>query len=219
METQLWSQKIGEKSAYFLTLRGTQIYQLKVTGSKFSIRKNVNKFLEALAAGQPPAEAGGKVVSEMDAQNIVQAELSPGNGTLSLGAEGPGSKDLNFSPEDDRADLIWEVIRSRTGRDFQPTPTEIGAGEAVLPPIILGAVAGVFWGILHNSASRIAAGEEIEAAGRRRGLQRIFIGIAETIGTTGSIAIGVALLVLVLGWAIRRLVVRPVKTVWKPASA
>jgi hypothetical protein len=39
---------------------------------------------------------------------------------------------------------------------------------------------------------------------------------AEMLGTNGSIALGMVLLILVLGWAAARVFKRPQRTVWRP---
>jgi hypothetical protein len=68
-------------------------------------------------------------------------------------------------------------------------------------------------------AGKIAGGEAVEVKRfRRRGLQRMLITVAELQGPEGTIAVGVVLLALVLGWATTRIVRRPKRTVWLPAK-
>jgi hypothetical protein len=80
-------------------------------------------------------------------------------------------------------------------------------------------VGGLFWAGLYQAANKLAAGEAVEVRGRRRGIQRLLIMLAENLGTGGTIAVGVMLLALVLGWAAARIVRRPRRTVWLPEGA
>ena len=43
--------------------------------------------------------------------------------------------------------------------------------------------------------------------------------MADLLGPTGTVAAGVALAVLVVGWAAMRIIKRPVRTVWLPEKA
>ena len=218
METQLWAASMNEKWADFLAMRGTEITRLRVSGSKFTLKKKVTKFLEAIAAGQPPADAGAKVVGQIDARHVAQAKLSPGNTSIELKPADPAAKSISFTPNKATADQIWDVIRQSTGKDFEASQVEISGGEAVLPPLFLGAIAGLLWWLLYYTAGQVASGEEIKISGRRQGLQQLVVTIAETLGTTGTLALGVVLLLAIGGWAARRLMVRPLKTVWVPAG-
>lgn len=49
-----------------------------------------------------------------------------------------------------------------------------------------------------------------------RGLQRLLIGAAELLGTGGTIAVGVVLALLVVAWAVNRIIHRPERKVWLP---
>ena len=219
MESQIWS-KSEEKWAYVLMLRGHQVYLLKVTGIPLTLKRKVQGVLEALQQSQDPAGLGAKSVETLDARTIGKAEVSPGNSSLTLHGEGEGSKELTFTTADNNADVVLRAILAESGRTFQPTQEEIGVVEALIPPAIVGALGGLFWAGVYQSAGQMAAGEEVEAKGiRRRGLQRILIWVAETLGTGGTVAVGIALLVLILGWAGMRIIRRPERTVWLPEKA
>src|SRR5262249_3133839 len=99
---------------------------------------------------------------------------------------------------------------------YQPTKEEIGVGEALLPPVITGAVGGLLWYGIYSSASDLAAGKEIEIRGRRQGMKRMLVWVAELLGPTGATVLGVALLVLIVGWLAMRIIRRPQRTVWLP---
>ena len=219
MEPQIWS-KAEEKFAYVLTLREHEVHLLKVTGNVLTLKRNLKGVIEALEQGKPPAEAGAKSFETLDARTVRKAQVSPGNGSLTLHGGENGSKELTYSTGDNNADVILQAILAQSGQSFQTTQEEIGVVEALIPPVITGVVGGFLWMGVYQSAGKIAAGEEVEVTGfRRRGLQRLLITVADFLGPTGTIAVGVLLLVLVVGWAARRIIHRPVRTVWLPQSA
>jgi hypothetical protein len=219
MELQIWS-KADEKFAYILTLRGHEIHQLKVTGNVLTLKRNLKAVLEALGQGRPPAEAGAKSLETLDARTIRKAEVSPDNGSLSLHGGEDGSTKLTYATGDKNADAILQAILAQTGESFQATQEEIGVVEALIPPVIVGAVGGFFWIGVYHTAGRIATGEEVQATGGgRRGLQTILITVADLLGPGGTIAVGVLLLALIVGWAAKRIIRRPVRTVWLPEKA
>jgi hypothetical protein len=219
MESQIWL-KSEAKWAYILVLRGHEVHRLKVTGSMVTLKRNLKAVLEALEQGKAPSEAGAKSVETLDARAITKAEVSPGNSLLTLHGEGDNAKELTYSPADSNADEILRTILAQSGRTFQPTQEEIGVVEALLPPVIIGALGGLFWAGVYESAGKLAAGEVVEVHGvRRRGLQRMLIAAAEILGTGGTVAVGVVLLLLILGWAAKRIIRRPERTVWLPEKA
>lgn len=219
METQIWS-KAEEKWAYILVLRGNEVHHLKVTGSMVTLKRNLKGVLEALEQGKEPSDAGAKWVETLDARTISKAEVSPENNSLTIKGEGDKAKELSYTTGDSNADEILRAILAQSGRTFQPAQEEIDAIEAVLPPIFVGAVGGLLWGLVYHSAGKLATGEDVEVEGvRRRGLQRMLITVAEILGTNGTIAVGVVLLLLVVGWAAKRLIHRPKRTVWLPETA
>jgi hypothetical protein len=216
METQIWV-KSEEKWAYLLVLRGDEVSQLKVTGNMLTLKKNVAGVVEALEQGKAPAEVGAKSVETLDARKISKAEVSPGNMSLTLHSEDSSASSLSFSSADSNADQILAAILARSGRTFLQKQEEIGVVEALIPPAFIGIVGGLGWFAVYMSASDIAAGKQIEVKGvRSRGLQRILITIADTLGPNGTIGLGVVLLLLVIVWAARRVIRRPLRTVWLP---
>lgn len=198
---------------------GTAVSLLKVTGLSLTLKRKVQGVLEALQQGQDPSAVGAKSVKTIDARSISKAELSPGNASLTLHGGDDGTKTLKFSPADNTADAILQTILAQAGRNFQPKQEEIGVVEALIPPVFFGGVGGLFWGLIYHAAGKMAAGEEIEVKGRRQGLQQLLIWAAELLGTNGTIAVGVVLLVLILGWAANRIIHRPERTVWLPETA
>ena len=127
---------------------------------------------------------------------------------------------VTFAPDEKNADVILRTILAQAGRSFHESKEEIGVVEAVLPPLILGAIGGFFMFGVYSAAGEIEQGEELEVTGlRRRGLKRLLIFAAQILGTKGSMAAGVVLGVATLGWMIRRIVRRPERAVWVPAEA
>jgi hypothetical protein len=216
METQIWS-KSEEKWAYILVLRDHEVHCLRVSGNVLTLKRNVKGVLEALEQGQAPADVGAKVVETLDARSISKAEVSPGNNSLTLqGGEG-GSKTLTYSTGDSNAGEILQAILAQSGQNFQATQEEIGVVQALIPPVVIGALGGIFWAGVYQSAGKFEAGEDVEVKGiRGRGLKRLLIAVAEFLGTGGTMAVGAVLLVLILGWAAMRIIRRPERTVWLP---
>jgi hypothetical protein len=218
MKTQVWS-KSEEKWAYIFVLRGAEVSRLKVTGNMLTLKRKVQGVLDALRQGQEPASAGAKSVETLDARTLTKAQVSPGNSSLTLHGGPDGSRSLSYTPEGNNADEILKAILAQSGQTFEPTEEEIGVVEALIPPAIIGGLGGLFWMGVYDAAGKIAGGEAVEVKGfRRRGLQRLLITVAELLGTGGTIAVGVVLLALVLGWATMRIVRRPRRTVWLPVK-
>jgi hypothetical protein len=218
MESQIWSNS-QEKRAYILQLRGQEVNVLKVTGNVLTLKRNVSKVLESLQQGQPASSAGASSVETLDTRTIKKAEVSPGNSSLTLHGGPEGSKKVSYSTSGSDADQILQTILATTGQTFQQSKEEIGVMEALLPPAIFGGLTGLFWWGVYQYAGQAAAGEEVEITGRRRGFKQILLWVAEMLGTTGTIAVGVVLLALILGWAAARVVKRPERTVWVPQQA
>lgn len=217
MDSQIWS-KVEEKRAFILVVNGHEVHRLRVTGLLLS--RKVQGILEALQQGQHPSAVGAGSVETLDARTISKAELSPSNGSLKLYGGPDGSTTLSYSTGDSDADAILESILAQSGRSFQPAKEPIGVIEALIPPAIFGVLGGLFWLALQDSAKKAAAGEVVEVNGlRRRGLKRLLISIAEMLGTSGTTAVGVVLIVLIVGWAAARIIKRPERTVLMPANA
>src|SRR4051794_4414879 len=106
-----------------------------------------------------------------------------------MGGDRP--RKLTFLAVDSNADEILRAILAQSGRTFRATQEEIGVIEALLVPAIVGAVGGLLLIML----------------------------LAEGLGTGGTVAVGVVLLMLVLGWAAARIIRRPQRTVWLPEEA
>lgn len=217
MESRIWAN-IQDRYADFVILQGEAVHKLRVKGmvKGFLFKRKAQGVLEQLQQGAEPKDVGG-TLETMPAGAIVKAEVSPGNGSLTLHSQ-DGTK-LDFSTSDSDADGILAAILEKAGRTFSPAHEEIGAVEAAVPPLFLGVFAGIIWGLIYNAASEHAAGHEIEVKGRRQGLQKLTIWIADLLGYNGVLAIGAVLGALLLGWLVMRLVKRPLRTVWLPATA
>jgi hypothetical protein len=213
----IWS-KVSEKYAYILVLRGPEVQLFKVSGMSLTLKGKVKKVMEALEQGGDPGQAGGKLVETLDAKSIRKAEVSPGSDSLKLYGDGEKPRTLSFSTDGNRADEVLQVILAQSGRSFHTAQEEIGVIEALAPPAIIGLISGLLWAGLNQSANQLAAGEEVEIRGTRRGLKQLMAWLAEMLGTSGTIALGVVLLILVLGWAAARVFKRPQRTVWRPET-
>ncbi|MEW4569802.1 hypothetical protein AB1L88_18210 [Tautonia sp. JC769] len=215
MDVQIWS-KSQEKRAHVLALRGNEVSLVSLSGNMFTLKKKLKEVIERLEAGDDPSQLKAGSVATIDAASIARARVSPGNDSLTLHGGPDGSKTLSFPTADGNASEILQAILGRAGRSFQSTREDIGVFEAIIPPAIVGGLGGLFWMGTYDAATRLASGEAVEATGRRQGMKRLLIGVADTLGTTGTIAVGVGLLALVLGWAFLRITRRPQRTVWLP---
>jgi len=218
MESQIWS-KSESKWAYILMLRDHEVHRLKVTGNMLTLGRNLKRVLEALQQGTAPVEAGAKSVETLDARSIAKAEISPENTSLTLHGGDGGSTKIAYTTGENDAGAILETILAKSDRPFRPTQEEIGVVEAVVPPAIVGVIGGLLWAVVYDSATKLAAGQSVEAHGRRAGMQRMMIWAAELLGVNGTLAVGAGLLALMLGWSVMRVVKRPERTVWLPDSA
>jgi hypothetical protein len=219
MGPQIWV-KSEEKWAYILMLRDHEVHCLKITGNVLTLKKNVQNALEALQQGRAPSEVGAKSLETLDTRKIAQASVDPGNASLTLKGEGDNPQSLTFSSADSKAGEILQAILAQSGRNFQPAQEEISFMEAIVPPLILGAICGALWAAVYFSAADMEGGKEVEVKGfRRRGLQRMAIWVAQLLGTNGTIALGIGLAVLFIGWAAMRIIRRPERTVWRPQIA
>ncbi|HEX8202902.1 MAG TPA: hypothetical protein VF590_20670, partial [Isosphaeraceae bacterium] len=111
---QIWS-RVQEKFASILVLRGPEVHLLKVTGLSLTLKSKVQRVLEALQQGQNPVDAGAKPVETLDARGISKAEVSPGNGSLTLYGEGDTPRKLTFATADSKADEILQAILAQSG--------------------------------------------------------------------------------------------------------
>jgi hypothetical protein len=119
----------------------------------------------------------------------------------------------------ERVEQVRLVVLNReheVAAGFEDQPGQGPLRDQGLPLSWIAVIGGVLWALLYNTASKLAKGEEIEIGhGKRRGLQRLTIVIAETVGMNGTLLIGAGLLSLVFGWATMRLVRRLQRAVWQ----
>lgn len=215
LETRTWVCP-GDKRTIILALRGESVHRLLVRA--MMLRKKTNEVVEALEAGADPETLGAKQVETLDARSIVKAEVAPGNGVLTVHGGPDGSQKLSFTVAGNDADVVLAEILGRSGKTFETATEEVGVGEAVLPPIIVGLFGGILWAIVFGMANQLASGKEVEIKGRRRGIQQMALWVAELLGYNGTLAVGLALGLLIVGWLASRIVKRPVRTVWKVAG-
>lgn len=219
MAPQIWV-KSEEKWAYILVLRDYEVSCVQITGGVLTLEVKVQEALEAVEQGVPTSELMAKSVESLDIRTITKGEVTEGNSELTLYGGQDGATTLVYVAAYDNADEILQTILARSGRTFQQTEEEIDAVEAVIPPAVLGLIGGGLWALLYSAARTVAAGEHAKVQGlRRQAFQRMLIGAAEIMGTGGTKIVGIVLAVLVVAWAISRLVYRPVRTVWLPTPA
>lgn len=212
---QLWS-KVEEKRGIVLALRGDEVYRLEVTGGK--VRVDVPRILEVLQQGLEPGTVGANSVQSLRLASIGEVRTSPDHDSVELRSGGQDGTTLKFSTSGKNATEIAQTILARTGRSFREEQQDITVVEALLPPLIIGVIIGVLWALLYGTAGQVAAGEKIEVHGRRAGLKRLFVMVAELLGVNGTLLLGGVLLAWILGWATMRVVRPPQRTIWRADS-
>jgi hypothetical protein len=216
MDVQLWS-KVEEKRATILALRDDEIHCIEVTGNKAG--QEAARIAGALQEGQDPSAVGATSASSLKVGSIARAQVCEDNMFVEFHPEGENGKPVKFTSSDKQGADVIRAVLARAGRPFREGRQDITAVEAVMPPIIIGVIIGFFWTMIYWGAGDLEAGKDVEAHGRRRGLQQLFIFIAEMLGTNGILILGVVLLLAIIGWATMRVVRRPQRTVWQPDLA
>jgi hypothetical protein len=216
MDVQLWS-KADEKRAVILAMRDDEIHCLEVTGNK--ARQEATRILGALQQGQEPSTLGVSSSSALKVGSIGRAQVCEDNTLIEFHPEGENGKPVKFASGDKKGADIIRTVLARAGRPFREEKQDITAVEAVVPPIIIGLIAGFVWTMVYWTAGDLASGKEIEVHGRRRGLKQMFVWAAEMLGMNGTLIVGVVLLLAIIGWATMRVVRRPQRTVWQPELA
>ncbi len=76
-------------------------------------------------------------------------------------------------------------------KKFTKSTEEVSNKGAIIKPTLYTLVAGIFSAVLISIASSLSDGESVAISGSKRGFKRLLVGIAETLGLWGSIALGV----------------------------
>lgn len=222
METQLWFKAQDEgRWADILMLRGQEVYTLTVVADSKGLQHKLMPALEALQSGQDPHSLKADWVKTVNAQAIIRAEVSPDNETLTLYHGEKGSKKLTYATGDKNAGAILQEILAQSGKTFQPVEVEIGVGEALVGPVVVGVIAAVVVALVYANAGMMAAGQDVEVhgTGRIAGFFRMLKWAGQLLGPVGTIATGVVLLIVIVAWAVRSVTHRPKRTAWLPASS
>jgi hypothetical protein len=179
--------------------------------------REVPRMIEALRQGQEPSAVGARSVETLKLSSIGRAEVTPEQYTVKFIADGDNGATLEYSSSETNGAEIARTVLARTGRTYREEKQDIGPVEAVMPPIVMGVVIGIFWALLYGSAGQVEAGEQVQIRpGRHSGMKRLFVTLASMLGVNGTIGLGVVLALLIVGWATMRLVRRPQRTVWLP---
>ncbi len=218
METRVW-HKVGEKRGELLVLTGDALHRIEVKGDK--AKQEVPALAASLGGGQPPSAVGGAKVVPLAA--IRRVEVAPGNTSVKFVHEHEGKPGaLEFMvAQDAHAQEIARAAVERAGLPAQERSEDITVVEALMPPVILGAIVGVIWGLLYMAAVGLEEGEEahVRGGGRGRGIKVLFVIAAQLLGKTGTIVVGAVLLALFVYWAVMRVVKRPQRLVWGHPTA
>lgn len=215
MNLQLWS-KVEEKSGTVLALRGDEIHRLEIRGNK--ARQDASRIIQALQDGQDPSAIGANAIRTLKLESIGTIRVSPGQDDVEFHGAGDAAEPVKFSTSGRNGAAIAQTVLARVGRPFREERQDISTAEAVTPPLIIGVIVGFLWALLYGAAGQVAAGEEIEVHGRRAGLKRLLILVAETLGINGTLVLGGLLLAWIIGWTAMRVIRRPQRTIWLAES-
>jgi hypothetical protein len=216
METRVW-HKVGEKRGEVLVLTGDALHRIEVKGDK--AKQEVPALAASLGGGQDPSGMGGAHVVPL--ASIRRVEVAPGNTSVKFVHEHGGKPGLlEFSvAQDAHAQEIARAAVERAGLPAQERSEDVTVVEALMPPVILGAIVGVVWGLVYMAAVGIEEGDDAEVHGRRRGIKMLFLFAAQLLGKTGTLVVGAVVLALFVYWAVMRIVKRPQRLVWGAPTA
>src|SRR5262249_22119527 len=141
MQTRVW-HKVGEKQGTILVLTDRALHKIDVKGNQ--AKQQVPALADSLAQGADPAGAGGQGVPLAAVRRV---EVAPGNTSVKFfhEAEGKPGK-FEFSVQDNaHAQEIARLAAERAGLPADERSEDITVGEALLPPVFLGLIVGVFW--------------------------------------------------------------------------
>jgi hypothetical protein len=220
MATVVW-HRIEDKSAAILVLSDDAVYRFGFSGK--NARQDATVVAAALLAGQDPESvvAGDSKVLPLGA--IQRVEVSHDRETVKfVTADGDRPIKVEFAVQsgDDAPGIAREVVE-RAAIPHPERTEDIGVVEALVPPVIVGTLAAVVWGLLYSTASTLQAGGKIDVnkgGFRVRSVKRLFVFCAETLGMNGTIVVGSILLFLIVGWAFHLIVKRPQRLVWGPLT-
>ena len=219
MDTKVW-HKVGEKQGTVLAVTGDALYLLDFNGK--NAKREAGDAAKALVGGQDPAGVIAQGTKRVPLAAIGRVEVSHGHDTVKFHATDAGKPvKVEFTVSGTGAPEIAKAVVERAGITHPERTEDIGVVEALLGPVIVGAIAGGLWAVIFGSAKSIEGGEAIDVnkgSSRGRAMKRLVAFIAETLGTNGTIAVGVLLLLAVLAWAVLRVVKRPQRLVWGPPA-
>ncbi len=219
MSVFLWPVK-AEKSTAFFGITESEFFHLTFTGMLDSGRKKAKQAAESLAAGN---DLQG-VISETGAKSLV----APLSEIQTLSAQGHSdtikitylphgtekTKSHSFSVANQQtSNEIIQSLQSAIGRPGETREESVSFLEAVTGPAIITVVAGLLSFALIATSRELAAGHQIEITGRKPGIKRLLVGIAETLGETGSLVVGGLVVVGCLGFLIMRITKRPSQSI------
>ena len=192
-------------------LAGDALHQIEIKNDKAKQRIPAATAAIGDKPGRGRPSRGGVFVYAGLGQRI---EVGPGSSSVKFHheAEGkPGS--FEFSVADNaHAPEIARAAVERAGLPADERSEDITVVEAVMPPIILGAICGFVWMLIYMAAVGDEKGDEAKDRGPRAGMKRLLMFVAQTLGTNGTLVIGAVLLALFVGFAAMRVVGRPRKT-------
>lgn len=84
---------------------------------------------------------------------------------------------------------VLQYILSK--KNLRKSTEQVNTKGLIVKPALYTLVAGIFSTVLVVTANSLANGENVVISGSRKGFKRLLIGLAETLGIWGSLALGV----------------------------
>jgi hypothetical protein len=147
---------------------------------------------------------------------ITQMSLLPVEEELKLSWLGDKGKELEFTAEfnEERdARTVAELLATMRGLNVHERAA--GKWQNMKTPGIGLLLSIACTAITHGIAQDIRSGGDLTPTGRRAWLKAIFIGIAEMLGTTGTLVVGGAISLLFAYWVYKRLRSPSMELVWR----
>lgn len=147
---------------------------------------------------------------------ITQMSLIPAEDELKINWLADGGKEDDITLEFNEASDARKVAEHlAAARGLSMHERAAGKWQALKTPGIGLLLSVACTAIVHGIAKDLEAGVDVTPTGRKAWVKAIFNGVAEILGTTGSIVVGGAISLAFAFWVYKRLKSPPMEQVWR----
>ncbi len=215
----IWTVQI-EKATAFFGFDESQFFYMSFTGLLDRGSKKAKQAMELLLNGES--------IDPVIAQTGAKTRVAPLANIQSIAAKkhSDAIKITYLRPDNGKLDHFEFVLKdgkelenatvslaAAVNRPSQVTRQEVSFLEAATAPGIVMVVVTILSLAVIATARDLAAGKAIEISGRRQGLKRLLVTIAETLGETNAYIVGGLLIAGSIGYLVMRIVKRPAQDV------